>query len=699
MIEITSFSQNKQNIHFKNSFGYVRKIEILVYDRFDETLIQSFNIETQPNLEYWISLKQGFEDKTIVFRDIETKKILLTNDFWKKIILIQLWIGKIPDYFWYHYETTKNLKNVDFLFVTDQDIYLDSPNYKVIKTNITDVTNKLSELLGSKIELKNNKKVCDLKASVGDIFYEHIQGYQYFGYYDIDTLFGDFEKYVNPLLGIYDIISVGHETYHNRLSGPFLIMKNTEELRKFYRTEEFIKCFESEQVECYEESVMDRMVKGVFNVKLIFSMNTTSNGKNIYDNIWSGGKNFIDGEEIFLYHFYRKNLTKFTKVGSKIYARYNKKFLNDFYWVFGFTENYSGTIQYLMDSISKYSNRKCVIYSINFDYKIPNKFLTSEQFIFRRINIEPGKIDSRGRDKNIISCKPKLMIDIIDFLPNKKFIFIDSDVYLNTASDNISQYFEELENYPLINQHTHDRVFLCNIIDGEEWTSTIDILAEATNTNICVYPRRKTNLMLFDKKSKWFFQEQLDMYEKYKDSRPGIFELHDEDSANVILSKYQLNKSIHLCDIEECSNINMGKFTDINHPFHMTGLSEFIRLPKNQNDVVCFHGLKSEQQYLNIEKDYGNSVIDCEEFLVYYHNNSIFFEKNSFLGNKKIDENVDFIVKTIDGEIIQTLTNQELFRYWVFYISNVILNDETYVIEIVKTNSGIKIYNNLLKIK
>jgi hypothetical protein len=51
------------------------------------------------------------------------------------IILIQLWIGKIPDYFWYHYETTKNL-NIDFLFVTDQDIDLNSKNYKVIKVGI-----------------------------------------------------------------------------------------------------------------------------------------------------------------------------------------------------------------------------------------------------------------------------------------------------------------------------------------------------------------------------------------------------------------------------------------------------------------------------------------------------------------------------------------------------------------------------------
>lgn len=699
MIEITSFSQNKQNIHFKNSFGYVQKIEILVYDRFDETLIQSFNIETQPNLEYWISLTEGLGDKKIIFRDSETKQIILTKDYSKKIILIQLWIGKIPDYFWYHYETTKNLKNVDFLFVTDQDIFLDSPNYKVIKTSINDVVDKLSELLGSRIELKNNKKVSDLKASVGDIFYEYIKDYEYFGYYDIDTLFGDFEKYVHPLLGSYDIISVGHETYHNRLSGPFLIMKNTDELRNFYKTEEFIKCFESSEVECYEESIMDKMVKGKFTVKLIYSMNTTSDGKNIYENTWSGGKNFMNGEEIFLYHFYRKNLTKFTKLGNKIYTRYSKELLDDFYWVFGFTENYSKTIEHLMDSIYKYSNRKCVIYSINFDYKTPDNFLTSEQFIFRRIDIEIGELDSRGRDVNIISCKPKLMIDVINMLPNKKFIFIDSDVYLTTASDNISRYFEELENYPLINQHTHDRVFLRNIVDGEEWTSTIDILAKETNTEICVYPRRKTNLMLFDKKSKWFFQEQLEMYKKHKNSQPGIFALHDEDSANVILSKYKLNKSLHLCDIEESSNINMDKFTNTNHPFYMTGLSEFIKLPKHQNDVVCFHGLKSEKQFLNIKKDYGNSVIDCEEILVYYRNNSIFFEKNSFLGNKKIDENVDFIIKNVEGDIVQTLTNQDLSRYWVFYISNIILNEGFYIIEIVKTNSKIKIYNNLLKIK
>jgi hypothetical protein len=174
--------------------------------------------------------------------------------------------------------------------------------------------------------------------------------------------------------------------------------------------------------------------------------------------------------------------------------------------------------------------------------------------------------------------------------------------------------------------------------------------------------------------------------------------LHDEDSANVILSKYGLNKSLHLCDIEESSNINMSKFTDMDHPFHATELSDYLILPSHQNDVFCFHGLKHDWQYKNIQDDYGNSVIDCEEILVYYKDNSISFEKNSFLSTKKIDENVDFIIKTIDGQVVETLADQNLFQYWLFYLSNIELTDKRYIIEIVKTNSRVKIYNNLLEI-
>ena len=107
---------------------------------------------------------------------------------------------------------------------------------------------------------------------------------------------------------------------------------------------------------------------------------------------------------------------------------------------------------------------------------------------------------------------------------------------------------------------------------------------------------------------------------------------------------------------------------------------------------------KTKEMFKGIQKIYGNTVLDCEEILVYYQNKTIYFEKNSFLSSKQINENVDFVVKKLNGEIVETLTNQDLSQYFIFYLSNVHLTDKTYIIEILKTNSRVKIYNNLLQI-
>jgi hypothetical protein len=623
----------------------------------------------------------------------------------KQIALIEVWLGKLPDYFKYHVETIRSVSCVDFYFFTNDKEYdfskISHSNFHVNYINEEEFLDRFNRVSRVKVNKINHpKKIIDFKLSYFEMFSDYVKNYKYVGIYDIDTLFGDITQILNACIGEYDFISVGDEVFHNRLSGPLMIVRNTEEFRNLMKTDRYYETLIMDDIYGYGEQELSHIATSQYKTKILYSMNTETNngGKNTYDVCWSGGKLMVNDTEKHLYHFIRKDHTIFQKVGNKIFGRYDKKFIDDFYWVFGFTENYSHTIPFLMDSINKYSNRKCIIYSINFDYNIPNKFLTSDQFIFKRIDIESGKKDSRGRDENIISCKPRLMVDVINFLPDKKFIFIDSDVYLTTASDDFASYFNQLENYPLINQHTHDRLYLCNIIEGENWTSTVDILAEAANVEVNVFPRRKTNVMLFDKNSEWFFKEQLQMYEEYKDSRPGIFTLHDEDSANVILSKYGLNKSLHLCDIEESSNINMSKFTDMNHPFHATELSEHLILPSHQNDVFCFHGLKYDWQYKNIQDDYGNSVIDCEEILVYYKDNSISFDKNSFLSTKKINENVDFIIKTIDGKVVESLTDQNLFQYWLFYISDIELTDRMYIVEIVKTNSRVKIYNNLLEI-
>jgi hypothetical protein len=513
-------------------------------------------------------------------------------------------------------------------------------------------------------------------------------------------MFGNINQTLLDSINHFDFISVGDEIYHNRLSGPLMIVRNTPEFHNLMKNDRYYETLLMDGIYGYGEQELSIIAMKEYKTKIIYSMNTEVNngGKTTYNVHWSGGKLMVNDEEKLLYHFLRKNNTIFQKVGNQIFGRYDKKFLDDFYWVFGFTENYSETVKYLMDSIHFYSNRKCIIYTINFDYIIPNKFLISEQFIFRRINIEEGGKDYRGRDENIISCKPKLMIDVIEQYPNDKFIFIDSDIYLTTSADDISKYFSKLTTYPLINSHTHDIVYTSGVIEGEDWTSTAHILANKVGVEICVFPRRKTNIMLFDKESKWFFQEQIDMYNTYKNTEVGIFKLHDEDSANVILSKYHLYDCIHLCDIEDTTSIQISTITDLNNPFHMTQISGYVVLPKHINDIAIFHGMKSVNRFMEIQKTYGNEVLDCEEILISYSDNMLFFQRNSFLTTKIIDENVDFIIKNKEGDILETLCNQNLTYYSLFYFSNVFLEKGDYIIEIVKINSRIKIYNNILRI-
>jgi hypothetical protein len=108
--------------------------------------------------------------------------------------------------------------------------------------------------------------------------------------------------------------------------------------------------------------------------------------------------------------------------------------------------------------------------------------------------------------------------------------------------------------------------------------------------------------------------------------------------------------------------------------------------------------MKHNESFQNIQKKYGNKVLDCEEILVYYKNNTIIFEKNSFLTTKIINENVDFIIKDFTGNILLEIKNQEILKNWVYNVDNVYLYEGLYIIEIIKSNSRIKIYNNLIKI-
>jgi hypothetical protein len=172
----------------------------------------------------------------------------------------------------------------------DQGLHLKNSrwSFNITKSEIED---KISILVNSSIKLLNNKKTCDLKASYGDLFKEYLTEYDYVGCYDIDTLMGDLYNWVHPYLGKYDFISTADPSFHNRLSGPFLIWKNKQDLNTIYKKLNFIDVINLPEVYCFEEKEFSNFI--------IDFCHLTNNTLGIFTTLTSFNFNFHNN--IYLY--------------------------------------------------------------------------------------------------------------------------------------------------------------------------------------------------------------------------------------------------------------------------------------------------------------------------------------------------------------------------------------------------------------
>jgi hypothetical protein len=610
-----------------------------------------------------------------------------------KIVLINLWFGEIPEYFKFHYETSISNENIDFLLITDQNIELEASNYKVIKINLHFLKNRIKDILDIDYEFSNDRNICQLKCALGDIFNEEIKDYVYWGFYDIDTLFGDFNKFILPIIDEYDVISFGAKNFHDRISGPLTIIKNNYRNNKLYKIKfsEFVYKLYNYDTDSFDENEFNIIVQenSELSVKILYEVCnfSTDKGYPIYESYWSGGKLYINNQEKLIHHFIDKKNISFNRIGNSIMSFYKKDLIEDFFWVTYTTENYENLAKVLLESIYKFSNRKCIIYTVNYISTL--SYQKNDQFIFRNIYVDFGEKDSSGRYTGILNLKPVILSDVVDFKPEDIFVYIDTDCYLNVTADSIIKYFTILENYPLLNSHIHDSLLALN--EKGEWYNTLEVLSEATGIPIRIFPRRKANLIIFNRDSKWLFEEQIKLYQQYKNSRPNIFRLHDEDGINILLSKYNFTKSLPLIDMEESSFIDMNKFK--NYSYSRSLISQHVILPKNNNEILIFHGFKNPDFIDKINIDHLPNVMEHDRFSISYENNTLLIRRYSFLNDKKIKTPVHFKIKKMNDDIIiYELNDQDLYRYWLFYIGNCVLEKGDYIIYVEDSLKNIIFY-------
>lgn len=130
-----------------------------------------------------------------------------------KVVIIIPYFGKFPNYFDFWEKSAVANKDFDFLIFTDNS-YKSYKNITFVKTTFDDFKDLLQKQVEFPINLKSPYKLCDFKPLYGCALQKYIHGYDFWGYCDLDLIFGDLKKFITPdVLNKYDkIYSFGHLT-------------------------------------------------------------------------------------------------------------------------------------------------------------------------------------------------------------------------------------------------------------------------------------------------------------------------------------------------------------------------------------------------------------------------------------------------------------------------------------------------------
>ena len=160
----------------------------------------------------------------------------------KKICMIICWSGEYPWYLPYFLHSCRYNPSIDFLLFTDRNSPLSLPeNVKIISCTPDDFKKRATQMLGFEVVVDNGYKLCDFKPAYGLIFADYIKDYDFWGYCDVDVIFGNIRAFMtDELLNEYDIISARHDY----LTGCFALYKNNPTMRAlFQQSKDYRKVF------------------------------------------------------------------------------------------------------------------------------------------------------------------------------------------------------------------------------------------------------------------------------------------------------------------------------------------------------------------------------------------------------------------------------------------------------------------------
>lgn len=242
-----------------------------------------------------------------------------------RIAILICYYGKLPWYFRFFLNSCAYNPDIDFIFVSDIDLKEPlPPNVIVAKRTLEEIKKTAEQKFGFEVSLNKPYKICDFRPAFGVLFADLIAGYDFYGYGDIDVIYGRIRDFItDDILSQYDAISVRPQYF----TGFLAVLKNTEKITSIYlESRDYKKVFQSPYSYCFDEMNWHweelMLGKSIFQIKAeVQSMTYIVNKLTICGKIrsyfgdfieercdgklvWDKGTLTYNGKEIMLFHFY-----------------------------------------------------------------------------------------------------------------------------------------------------------------------------------------------------------------------------------------------------------------------------------------------------------------------------------------------------------------------------------------------------------
>ena len=145
-----------------------------------------------------------------------------------KVAMIYPYFGELPDIFYYWLKSVSYNKGIDVYIYTDCSINCEIPsNVYVSYITFADFKREVSKHFDFEISLEHPYKICDFRPAFGEIFTDVLAPYQYWGYGDVDVIWGN----------IFTFIKDDIKSRCERISqyGHFSLYLNDDKMRQLYK--------------------------------------------------------------------------------------------------------------------------------------------------------------------------------------------------------------------------------------------------------------------------------------------------------------------------------------------------------------------------------------------------------------------------------------------------------------------------------